>query len=193
MKTESDFTQLINIFYQPTNKRRPFIIKLVGNVLLDQKFFMQSGSGYKGQHHYGTGGLAQHTYEVMEKCLNNADTTCNKEILILASLYHDIGKLYDYEQDENYEWVPTDHKRNIHHISKSAMIFYERANLHGYPEKDREHVLHCILSHHMRREWGSPVSPNSKEAWLLCLCDNISARLADFDTWDYLRKKYHES
>jgi len=42
-------------------------------------------------------------------------------------------------------------------------------------------VLHCILSHHGRREWGSAVAPSSREAWLVHLADMKSARMDSYD------------
>jgi len=46
------------------------------------------------------------------------------------------------------------------------------------PEMHDE-VLHAILAHHNLREWGSPISPATRTAWLLHLCDSISARMDD--------------
>jgi 3'-5' exoribonuclease len=38
-------------------------------------------------------------------------------------------------------------------------------------------LLHVILSHHGRREWGAPVLPRTPEALLLHYCDVMSASL----------------
>ena len=166
---------------------------LAEKILYDPNFFIWSGSGYEGQHHYGEGGLARHTLEVLKlafNCAETLDTDIDKDVLFISAIYHDIGKLWDYERDNSIEdfWVPTDHKRSIHHISRSAMFFHEQANKLNFDSEFIDKVLHCILSHHMQREWGSPVSPKSKEAWLLCLCDNISARMNDCETWDFVKK-----
>ena len=162
------------------------------HVLWNPDFYKWSGSGYANQHHYGDGGLAKHTLEVISLMFSCAETLgeeIDKDVVFLAGLYHDIGKLEDYEYDvKNNSWVPTNHKRLIHHISKSAMIFYHQSIKFDIDKNLREKVLHCILSHHMQREWGSPVSPKSKEAWLLCMCDNISARMNDCETWDFVKK-----
>lgn len=163
-------------------------------ILRNDGFYAWSGSGYEGQHHYGEGGLAQHTLEVLKlvfKCVETLNVEVDEDVLFLSVIYHDIGKVWDYEKDEsnNSSWVPTEHKRNIHHISRSAMIFYEQANKLYFDEEFIDKVIHCILSHHTKRAYGSPVAPNSKEAWLLTLCDNISARMNDCETWDYITKK----
>jgi 3'-5' exoribonuclease len=47
-----------------------------------------------------------------------------------------------------------------------------------------ERVTHNILSHHGQREWGSAVAPYSREAWILHLCDGLSARIDDCDRLD---------
>ena len=50
---------------------------------------------------------------------------------------------------------------------------------------EHDEVLHAILSHHGRREYGSPVSPSTRIAWLLHLCDSISARMFDCNIFQY--------
>ena len=103
-------------------------------------------------------------------------------------------------------WKPTLHKRRIHHITASVLA-WDRAfqsickdidkDTDGWTEEQieedniflkglHEDVTHAILSHHGRREWGSPVCPNTRIAWLLHLCDGISARLEDCDRLDRL-------
>lgn len=160
-------------------------------VLEHPQFYVQSGAGYDGQHHFGTGGLSDHVYEVIKLCLNNCPMfkDIDKPVLITSALYHDIGKLWDYKQDKDGNWINTEHKRRIHHISKSAMIFFENANKAGLDIETRDKIIHCILSHHTSREHGSPVAPKTKEAWMLTLCDNMSARMTDCESWDYICKR----
>jgi 3'-5' exoribonuclease len=37
-------------------------------------------------------------------------------------------------------------------------------------------LRHCILSHHGKKEWGSPVLPSTREAVLVHQMDQIQAR-----------------
>lgn len=102
-------------------------------------------------------------------------------------LFHDIGKLWCYDLDENGVWVKTPLNRTIHHISKSAMEWAKFSRQLNFSEGFVDKVSHIILSHHGSREFGSPVAPLSKEAWLVHLCDNISARMDDCDKHDILK------
>jgi hypothetical protein len=191
-------------------------------VLDDERFPIWSGSSKSKQHHYGKHGLIIHTSEVIKLSLTNNTFYCgsNGQVpvdprkLFLAGLFHDAGKMWDYEPVSVYdeaplvglvvpaysEWRPTTHKRRIHHISRSALIwqeacstYYDRSPVVGRPFKPRydwltqefiDDVLHAILAHHGCREWGSPVSPNTKLAYFLHTCDMISARIEDCDNYD---------
>lgn len=177
-------------------------VVVVANFLLeDPRFPLWSGSSLKSQHHYGKGGLLWHTYETVMLCFNNAKFFPEHEIdpkeLFLSALFHDAGKLYDYEPCKRRntfinpyeEWVSTNHKRYIHHISRSALMWSEasrRNNLIFTEYHDK--VLHAILAHHTSREAGSPVAPKSRVAWLVTLCDNMSARMYDAESWDIIRR-----
>lgn len=158
-----------------------------------------SGSSKPEQHHYGTGGLQQHTWEVITLCLDNvkiADFNMKKDVsrieLFFAALFHDVGKTHDYELihdtekmgEDKIRWVGTQHRRNIHHISRSAIIWSKAVTETGLFKQMEDDVLHAILAHHGLREYGSPVAPNTKVAWLLHLCDSISARMDDVDKMD---------
>lgn len=157
-------------------------------------FTLWSGSSKPYLHHYGMGGLVKHTCEVMELCYQCKETLKLHDVdddeIFFASLFHDVGKLYDYiPVDADYkEWESTDHKRLIHHISRSALIWSDTiSNFDMMTIRYHDAVLHAILAHHGQREWGSPVSPRTKLAWLLHLCDNISARMNDADKIDQLK------
>ena len=166
------------------------VSELSNNVLLDKRFIFCSGSSKEGYHHYGDGQLCQHVLEVVEILLLNNEYFSNpidKKEVYLSALFHDYGKLWDYEK-VGTKWESTEHKYNIHHISRSAIEWSRIAQevTDKYPEKYswlteevKNNILHAILSHHQLRQWGSPVSPNTQLAWLIHLADSISARMSD--------------
>jgi len=162
-------------------------------VIADPLFELWSGSSKEHQHHYGKGGLIQHTCEVVELCFANFNLLkldVDPIELYLSALFHDCGKMWDYEpiNEEYTKWKGTEHKRTIHHISRSAITWNRACAFHEFDYgKYADSVTHNILSHHGQREWGSPVMPKTKAAWLLHLCDGISARMNDADKCDFVK------
>ena len=164
-------------------------------VLDDPRFARWSASSQHYQHHYGTGGLVQHTLEVALLALRNrailwafhpTKMPTEREVF-LAALYHDAGKMEDYTEITPSNWAGTDHKRIIHHISKSGIMWSRAVDKFPAYRAIEERVLHAILAHHGTRDWGSPIAPKSRLAWLLHLCDCLSARCNDADTLDVVK------
>lgn len=160
-----------------------YVFDLAKHVLDNPKFELWSGSSNPNKHHYGKGQLAQHTLEVVQLCLLNNkyfSTKINEQHLFLAALYHDVGKMWDYEPCTNdfSHWKDTEHKNKVYHITRSALEWnnIHQSNLYFDPNDD---ILHAILAHHRAREWGSPVEPTNHIAWMLHLCDSMSARMYD--------------
>lgn len=192
------------------------VYELCRPVLEIPKFAICSGSGNPHSHHYGDGGLVEHTLEVVELCLHNnkyfaADKVIDNKKLVVAAFFHDVGKIHDYiksslcgksscwacfcgNECSNAKWINSPHKTLIHHISRSVMMFNEAANLldnvvvndleeplnYTWLTDDvKNEIIHAILAHHGAKEYGSPVLPQTRLAWLLHLCDGISARMDD--------------
>lgn len=174
---------------------------LASPVYENPAFLDWSGSSKPEQHHYGCGGLIIHTNEVINLCFQSFKTLGlqpnkqEQQILFLSCLYHDYGKIWDYTYTDIIHssmnipenWTGTNHKRRIHHISRSAIEWNIVASNQKVPELFRDDITHNILSHHGQREWGSPVMPLSKLAWLLHLCDGISARMDDANKNDLVK------
>jgi 23S rRNA maturation-related 3'-5' exoribonuclease YhaM len=178
------------------------VYKVSKGILKDKRFPLWSGSSKPHQHHYGKGGLVKHTSEVVDLCFRvksfyDHTYEIDSKELFLSAFFHDVGKMHDYKPaiwalSDNGEldystWESTSHKRLIHHISRSGIMWAENAKLNDdIYEKYFDKVLHAILAHHTCREAGSPVAPKSRVAWMVTLCDNLSARINDADTWDIL-------
>ena len=116
----------------------------------------------------------------------------NRDLLITAALFHDIGKLEeletfpinDYSEMGNY----------LGHIYMGAeKVGYAIKEIPGFPKETELKLKHCILAHHGELEYGSPKKPAIIEAVALNFADDADAKLEAFteildnanenDTW----------
>jgi 3'-5' exoribonuclease len=141
----------------------------------------------KKHHHNYTHGLLQHTIEVVDISLFLANFVkdLNIDLLLCASLLHDIGKLKAYDVDENLEITRTDWGHLLGHLSISALFVSKIVP----PDIDSKKIMilyHMILSHHGKHQWGSPVEYKMKEAYILHMADMLSAELNGFNVLKYI-------
>lgn len=160
-------------------------------VLNDHAFAKCSGSHLPDAHHYGEGGLLQHTWEVVTTAMNAVDfyskihPQLDRKEVYVSALFHDYGKIWDYDYDSYKNvWVSNNHRRTIHHIQRSAFEWQRTANFLCLDIVFTDRVTHNILSHHGSRDAGSPVIPFTREAYIVHLCDCMSARVDDCDRID---------
>jgi len=142
------------------------------------------------KHHFWGGGLLQHTTEVVNIAMDLVQTVLDQHkpirpnVVLMAAIYHDFGKVFDYEEEKDrhtdvntnlpvhVRYKKTAHYGLVHHVAKSYQVFEENAPT--LPVDVRTAVSHCILAHHGRLEYGSPVLPNTREAWTVHLADMMS-------------------
>lgn len=133
-------------------------------------------------HHAALGGLLQHTVEVAAIARTIARAAgADAELVLAGALLHDIGKLEAYRWDGVFDYSEAHHL--IGHVVLGALMLERRldeASLGAPPctSEERRLLLHLILSHHGRLEYGSPVAPLTLEAEVLHWADNASARTA---------------
>jgi len=134
----------------------------------------------KSMHHGYRGGLLEHTGEVAALCDSVASTLpyLDRDLLITAALLHDFGKLEELAQDLNSgEYTQRGHL--IGHVVLGTCTVREAMNgIEGFPETLKDEILHLILSHHGRTEFGAAKPPMFPEAIVLSMCDMMSARVA---------------
>lgn len=161
-------------------------IRDVCDRLLDQKKFCEYPASVS-KHHCWKGGLKQHTLEVVSLAVDIARNRAvvakeplNVPVIVAGALFHDLGKIDDYDpcevsKDCPYGFKYNDHFTIVHHIVQSYQYFMEWSQ-HIDDYKFRLAVGHCVLAHHGCLEYGSPVTPKTKEAWAVHLADTISVR-----------------
>ena len=143
--------------------------------VLDSTAFREA-PGAASRHHAYAGGLLVHTAQVTFTMLDMLRSMENARLLeaTVAAVWHDFGKIWDYEFACD-EYTKTPHCYKINHVARSYSEFNKVA-LDLCPAIDVDFVGHLILSHHGRKEWGSPVEPQCVEAWALHAADMLSAQ-----------------
>lgn len=131
-------------------------------------------------HHAQIGGLLKHTTEVAAIGRTIARTSgADGELVLAGVLLHDIGKVEAYSWDGLFDM--TERGRLIGHVALGALMLERRIKEAAEPpctERERDILLHLLLSHHGRLEFGSPVPPMTLEAEILHWADNASAKTA---------------
>lgn len=129
-------------------------------------------------HHNWLGGLSEHSLSMTEM----AEDVCrhypqlNRDLLISATLIHDVGKTAEMSGAVTTEY--TLEGRLEGHISlANGWLSQVAEKLHLEDQQETVFLHHMILSHHGHYEFGSPVLPMLQEAEALSLIDNLDARM----------------
>ncbi len=149
----------------------------------DQAFILafKKSSAAKTIHHSFVGGLLQHTLSVVRLCeyYCQAYPLLNKDLLISAAIFHDIGKTKEISLFPQNDY--TDEGQFLGHIVIGTEMVGEKINkIPDFPALLASELKHCILSHHGEYEFGSPKKPAIMEAVALSFADNTDAKLQTF-------------
>jgi len=128
-------------------------------------------------HHAWIGGLLEHTLSLARMAENfSAQARVNRDLLLLGTLLHDIGKTEELAVGLSIEY--TDRGKLLGHLYIGAEMAAIRAEgIANFPSVKLNLVQHLILSHHGRFEYGSPVLPKTPEAFALHHLDNLDAKV----------------
>jgi 3'-5' exoribonuclease len=132
----------------------------------------------KSLHHVCLGGLMEHTLSVAAM----ADRACghyqelNRDLVLAGVLLHDLGKTAELAYQRSFSY--SDAGNLLGHIAMEAdWISQAVAQIPDFPEQLRLLILHIVLSHHGRLEYGSPVLPKTPEALLVHYLDDLDGKL----------------
>ena len=128
-------------------------------------------------HHAYLGGLIEHTLNIAGMAVKfAAKARVNRDLLLLGSLLHDVGKTEELAAKYSIEY--TDRGKLLGHLYiGSEMVATRAAAIPNFPSDKQALVQHLILSHHGRFEYGSPVLPKIPEAFALHHLDNLDAKV----------------
>ncbi|MEY2668042.1 MAG: hypothetical protein RJA59_680 [Pseudomonadota bacterium] len=131
----------------------------------------------KSVHHAYPGGLLEHTVSCIKLSHRVADQypQLDRDLLVAGAFFHDIGKIRELSYERGTEY--TDEGRLVGHLVMAAQWIHEKARRVGAPRELEQHVVHIVLSHHGRLEFGSPKTPATLEALVTHFIDDLDSRM----------------
>lgn len=185
--TEKDIdqmkSQLRNII---ENIQDPHIKKLLKSFFDDETFMKKYACSPAAMtyHHSYIGGLIEHVLSMIEISRTVAkiyESDLNLDLMIAGCILHDIGKITQYKVGFGISFTV---KGNLlGHISMGAQMVQdkiaeiEKTEEMTFPEIIKDKLIHLILSHHGKEEFGSPVTPSIPEAVALHKIDDCDAQV----------------
>ncbi len=127
-------------------------------------------------HHAYIGGLLFHSLQLIKlvEATINYYKEINRSIAIFGAAFHDIGKIFELQNDFSY----SDEGKLLGHISIGLSIIDKNlVNIPDFPKELELQIKHIILSHHGSKEFGSPIEPQTIEALLIHHLDKMDSEM----------------
>jgi 3'-5' exoribonuclease len=173
---EQAWTELLALADAVTDQH---IKALIASFLGDEDFAarLRRAPAAKSVHHAYAGGLLEHTVAVMKLAHRLADQypQVDRDLLVAGAFLHDLGKVRELAGDRNAEY--TDEGKLVGHLVMAAQWIHDKARRVGMPRELEHHVVHLVLAHHGKLEYGSPKVPQTLEALLTHYLDEIDSRI----------------
>lgn len=160
-----------------------FLKSLMKNIFDDEeikeKYYICPSSIIK-HHSYSCGNL-EHTLGMITAFENFIDfyqrnTKLNVDLIYTGIILHDIGKIFEYKIKNEVPSYNQDYAL-LDHINLGAQLITEYIKgIDGFPKDLENRIIHIILSHHGRKQWGSPIEPQFPEAEIVHYLDMIDSR-----------------
>jgi 3'-5' exoribonuclease len=169
--------QLLDCVESFTN---PDLKRLLATMLADPDLAAgyRAAPAAKQLHHAWLGGLLEHVVSLISLADRVAPhyPILDRDLLLTGVVLHDIGKVTELSWEIGFEY--TIEGVLLGHIQMGVALT-EKAidSLPSFPPKLKTLVLHMILSHHGKLEFGSPKLPMIPEALALNFLDDLDAKM----------------
>jgi 3'-5' exoribonuclease len=161
--------------------------ELVLFLLNNHETAIKQAPGAQLYHHAYLGGLLEHTVTLFKCVLAwfDFDRKGNRDILVAGAVLHDLGKIEEIEGMGVYE--KTLQGRLLGHLVQGRDLVHEAAHACTFSDPlVLVQLEHIILSHHGELEFGSPILPQTREAFIIHHLDDLTAKLKMID--DHMSK-----
>src|SRR5262245_5320549 len=132
----------------------------------------------KTMHHPYLGGLLEHSLSLVKLCrkVGGHYDGIDIDLLQTGAVLHDFGKIDELAYERAFGY--TDDGQMIGHlVMETIMVSDHIKQIPDFPEELRRHLLHMLLSHHGKLEYGSPKLPSTPEALMLAYLDDLDSKV----------------
>jgi 3'-5' exoribonuclease len=138
---------------------------------------LRRSAAAKSMHHAYAGGLLEHTVSCLKLAHRFADhyPQVDRDLLVAGAFFHDLGKVRELIGEKSAEY--TDEGKLVGHHVMAAQWIHDKARRVGVPRDLEHHVVHLVLAHHGKLEYGSPKVPLTLEALLTHIIDELDSRV----------------
>ena len=161
-------------------------LKLLLNTLLADSGLAQAyreAPAARQLHHAWLGGLLEHVVSLLglaDRVAQHYNSmkpdTLHRDLLLTGVMLHDIGKVHELTWDTGFEYSVEGVL--LGHIQMGLDLVQRVVDkLPDFPPRLKTLVLHLILSHHGKLEFGSPKLPMIPEALVLNFVDDLDAKM----------------
>lgn len=160
------------------DKLKTLLIKIFEDDDIKTKYIKCPSS--VGQHHSYKYGNLEHTISMIRmfrelEQFYNRNTNLDVDLIYTGIILHDIGKINEFTTNND---LPIRTGMGlIGHVNLGAdLVLRFIREINDFPKDLENRILHLILSHHGRKEWGTVVVPLFTEAEILHYLDMIDSR-----------------
>jgi 3'-5' exoribonuclease len=157
-------------------------IRLLVSTLINQHYkqFITFPAATRNHHEFASG-LIFHTLTMIKlaEAIIKQYNDLNRDLLIGAVLIHDLGKTIELSGPIIPKY--TLKGKLIGHITLMTGEILQYGEKLNIDEEKTVLLAHMVASHHGKLEFGSPVVPQTKEALLLSMIDDLDAKMTMAD------------
>lgn len=162
--------------------KNPHLNKLLLEMFEDDEFrkSFTIAPAATGNHHACKGGLLDHTLSVAKLCEFVADhyPLVDRDLLLTGGILHDYAKTRELTYNGSLGY--SDAGRLLGHMVIGSIDLDHRMTELDFPRELSLKLLHMVVSHHGKLEFGSPCKPMIPEAAALHLVDMLDSRIEVF-------------
>ena len=153
--------------------------KLLLNIFDEVGEKFKNHAGAISIHHNFRGGLLEHTLEVIGYCERSIKffSELNRDLLLTGAILHDIGKIEELELTTRVKG--SQKGQFVGHLVLGLNFVSKKLEEIEIDETTKNQILHLLVSHHGRLEYGSPKEPMTLEAVALYYADELSSKISE--------------
>jgi 3'-5' exoribonuclease len=171
------FAELMAIIGEFKNE---YLRRLLQSIFADEntarKF--KKAPAAKTMHHPYLGGLLEHSLSLVKLCRKVGEhyQGIDVDLLQTGAVLHDFGKIDELAYDRAFGYT-NDGQMIGHLVMETIMVADHIKQVPDFPDELRRHLLHMLLAHHGKLEYGSPKLPSTPEALMLAYLDDLDSKV----------------